>query len=94
MLAPLAAGSFHHGYNYFFYMIEALIVLSLPVSFMPIMTGFYAYNHGRSFWRWFAIGLGLPFFSLMLVAVVVHREQCRQAQIEPRAGRPTHKALG
>ena len=59
-------------------MIEALIVCSLPLTFLPMMTGYYAYNHGRSFWRWFALGLGLPFFSLFVVAAVVHRDQRRQ----------------
>ena len=59
-------------------MIELLTVVLGPLFFMPIMTGYYAYNHGRSFWRWFLIGCGLPFFSLLVVAGVVHRDQRRQ----------------
>ena len=60
-------------------MLEGLLVLSLPITFMPTMTGYYAYNHGRSFWRWFVIGLGLPLFSFLLVAMVVRRDEQRRA---------------
>ena len=73
-------------------MIEALIVLSLPLTFMPMMTGYYAHNHGRSFWRWFALGLGLPFFSLFVIAAVVHRDQ-RRARATPGTGRPAEQPV-
>ncbi len=66
-------------------MLEALIVLAAPLLFLPTMTGYYAYSHGRSFWRWFLVGCGLPFVSLLLVAAVVHRDQRRQSRL-PRPG--------
>lgn len=46
---------------------------------MPLMTGFMAYNHGRSFWRWFGIGCGLPYVSLFVIMFVVHRDKKKPA---------------
>ena len=54
---------------------EALIVILTPLFFMPLMTAFLAYNHGRSFWRWFDIGCGLPYVSLFVVMFVAHRDK-------------------
>ncbi len=59
-------------------MIELLTVTLGPLFFMPIMTGYYAYSHGRAFWRWFFIGCGLPYVSLFVVVWVVRRDQRRQ----------------
>ncbi|MCI1189258.1 hypothetical protein MON38_17675 [Hymenobacter sp. DH14] len=58
-------------------MLEALIVILTPLFFMPLMTAFMAYNHGRSFWRWFGIGCGLPYVSLFVIMFVVHRDKKR-----------------
>lgn len=71
-------------------MLEALVVLSAPLLFLPTLTGYYAHRHGRSFWRWFLVGCGLPFISLLVAAVVVHRDQRRPRpqptpKAEPRA---------
>lgn len=61
-------------------MIELLTVTLGPLFFMPIMTGYYAYSHGRPFWRWFLLGCGLPFISLFVVTIVIHRDQRRQRE--------------
>ena len=66
-------------------MLEALIVLAAPLLFLPTMTGYYAYSHGRSFWRWFLVGCGLPFVSLFVVAAVLHQDQRRQRRLPPPA---------
>ena len=42
--------------------------------FAPI-TGYIAYNYGRSFWRWFGLGLLLPFASVFIILFVAMREQ-------------------
>lgn len=62
-------------------MLEALLVLTAPLLFLPTMTGYYAHSHGRSFWHWFLVGCGLPFFSLLVVAAVVHQDQRRQSRL-------------
>ena len=60
-------------------MIEALIVILTPLFFIPLMTAFMAYNHGRSFCRWFGIGGALPYVSLFVVMFVVHHDRYRLA---------------
>ena len=47
---------------------EVLIVILTPLFFMPLMTAFLAYNHGRSFWRWFGIGCGLLTWTIRTYA--------------------------
>jgi hypothetical protein len=56
-------------------MLEALVVILTPLFFLPLMTAFMAYSHGRSFWRWFGIGCGLPYVSLFVIMFVVHRDK-------------------
>ena len=63
----------------FIEMLEAFIVILTPLFFMPLMTAFMAYNHGRSFWRWFAVGCGLPYVSLFVIMFVVHHDRKKLA---------------
>ena len=56
---------------------EIIIALLTPILFMPMLTGYMATSHGRSFWRWFAVGFALPYFSLLLITCVVYRDQRR-----------------
>ena len=58
-------------------MLEALVVILVPLFFRPLMTAFIAYNRGRSFWRWFGLGCGLPDGSLFVLMFVVPRDQKR-----------------
>ncbi|WP_046242976.1 hypothetical protein [Hymenobacter terrenus] len=51
-----------------------LILLVAALVFAPI-TGYIAYSHGRSFWRWFGLGMVLPFFSVFIALFVAMREQ-------------------
>ena len=42
----------------------------------PAVTGYAAYNYGRSFWLWFTIGCFLPVVSyLVLVAIIFWDER-------------------
>ena len=53
------------------------IVLILAVSalvFAPI-TGYIAYSYGRSFWRWFGLGMGLPFVSVFIALFMAMRDK-------------------
>jgi len=58
-----------------------LIILVSALVFAPI-TGYIAYNYGRSFWRWFGLGMVLPFVSVFIVLFMAMREQLA----EERAG--------
>ena len=55
--------------------IDMILAVALAISFVPIMTGYCAYSHGRSFWLWFVLGWVLPFVSFMLLFALVAREQ-------------------
>lgn len=61
----------------FFLRLVLIFAVSLLV-FAPI-TGYIAYNYGRSFWRWFGLGCALPYVSLFVVMAVVHRDKKRLA---------------
>ncbi|MBD2720596.1 MULTISPECIES: hypothetical protein [Hymenobacter] len=62
-------------------------VLVFAVSllvFAPI-TGYIAYNYGRSFWRWFAFGMVVPFFSVFVALFVAMRERAAEEKQEASA---------
>jgi hypothetical protein len=63
--------------------VEVLIALLSPILFMPTITGYMATSHGRSFWRWFAIGCVLPYVSLLIITCVVYRDQRRGRNLKP-----------
>jgi hypothetical protein len=49
--------------------------MAVAISFIPIMTGYCAYSHGRSYWLWFALGWLLPIVSFLLLLALVARDQ-------------------
>lgn len=55
--------------------IDMILAVAVAVSFIPIMTGYCAASHGRSFWLWFALGIALPFASFLLLFALIAREQ-------------------
>ena len=62
-----------------FVMVGALLL------FAPI-TGYIAASYGRSFWRWYGIGLLLPFFSMFVAIFMAIRS--RLAEEEAAANLP------
>jgi hypothetical protein len=64
---------------------EFIIVLLIPILFMPMITGYMAYGNGRSFWRWFGLGFALPYFSLLLITYVVYRDQRKSRTAQPNS---------
>ena len=63
-----------------------LILLVSALVFAPI-TGYIAYNYGRSFWRWFGLGMVLPFVSVFIALGVAMREKAAEERAE-RLPRP------
>lgn len=57
------------------FFIDMLLVMAVAISFIPIMTGYCAYSHGRSYWLWFALGWLLPIVSFLLLLALVARDQ-------------------
>ncbi|MCC3155439.1 hypothetical protein Q3A66_03880 [Hymenobacter sp. BT770] len=57
------------------FLIDTLIIFVVgSLVFAPI-TGYIAASHGRSFWRWFGLGIVLPFFSVFVALFVAVRTQ-------------------
>ena len=54
-----------------------LIITVSALVFAPI-TGYIAYNYGRSFWRWFGLGMVLPFLSVFIALFVAIRERAAE----------------
>ena len=62
-----------------------LIMLVSALVFAPI-TGYIAYNYGRSFWRWFVIGMVLPFVSVFIALGMAMREKAAEERAERQRG--------
>jgi len=62
---------------------EVIILILTPLLFMPMITGYMAAGHGRSFWRWFGIGCALPYISILLITCLVYRDQRRARKSSP-----------
>jgi heme exporter protein D len=64
-----------------------LILLVSALVFAPI-TGYIAYNYGRSFWRWFAVGMVLPFVSVFIALGMAMREKWLEEKAEQQRRMP------
>jgi hypothetical protein len=51
-----------------------LILVPAALVFAPI-TGYIASSHGHSFWRWYGLGIILPFISVFVALFVAIRAQ-------------------
>ena len=73
-------------------MFSLRLVLIFTVSFLVFapITGYIAYNYGRSFWRWFAFGLVVPFFSMFIILFMAMREQLAEEKAEGQRKHPPH----
>ena len=69
----------------FFLRLTLIFTVSLLV-FAPI-TGYIAYNYGRSFWRWFGLGLLLPFVSVFIALFVAMREKYAEEKADEQRRR-------
>lgn len=51
----------------------ALVFLAFLFS-IPAVTGYFAYSHGKSFWKWFFIGCMIPIIANFLIAYLCRKE--------------------
>lgn len=58
-----------------------LVLVVAALVFAPI-TGYIAASHGRSFWRWFGLGLILPFVSVFVALAVAIRAQLAEEKAD------------
>ena len=73
-------------------LIDILIIL-VPATlvFAPI-TGYIASSHGRSFWRWFGLGIVLPFVSVFVALFVAIRSQLAETKATRDLPKPPPEA--
>lgn len=62
------------------YLEYILVMAGALLVFAPI-TGYIAASHGRSFWRWFGLGLLLPFVSMFVALFVAMRSQLAEEKV-------------
>ena len=55
--------------------IDMILAVAVAVSFIPILTGYCAHSHGRSFWLWFVLGFALPIISFFLLLALVAQDE-------------------
>ena len=69
------------------YLEYILVMAGALLLFAPI-TGYIAASHGRSFWRWFGLGLVLPFVSMFVALFVAMRSQLAEEKAANRRHPP------
>ncbi|GAC1380839.1 MAG: hypothetical protein NVS3B25_27120 [Hymenobacter sp.] len=55
------------------FLLRLLLIFAVSLLVFAPITGYIAYNYGRSFWRWFGFGLLVPFFSVFVALFVAMR---------------------
>ncbi|SFP71736.1 hypothetical protein [Hymenobacter arizonensis] len=64
-----------------------LILIPATLVFAPI-TGYIASSHGRSFWRWFGLGIILPFASVFVALFVAIWSQIAETKANRQLPKP------
>jgi hypothetical protein len=67
--------------------VQNVLLVLVFASFFALLTGYIASSHGRSFWRWFGLGLILPFVSVFVALAVAMRGQLAEDRAA-KAARP------
>ena len=70
------------------FFIDILLVLVGALLLFAPITGYIAASYGRSFWRWFGLGLLLPFVSVFIILFLCMREQLAEERANRRAKPP------
>ena len=70
----------------------ALLLLAFLLA-IPAITGYFAYNHGRSFWLWFTIACCLPVVANFILAFVCREEVLKAQKKQVRLTRFEEEAM-
>lgn len=66
------------------------VVLLLVIDgVLALVTGYIAYSRRRSFWRWYAFGMVLPFVSIFVALAVGIADELRAERARGGAPAPT-----
>ena len=64
------------------FLLRLLLIFGVSLLVFAPITGYIAYNYGRSFWRWFGFGLVVPFFSVLVALFRAMRDRRAEEQAE------------
>ena len=62
------------------FLLRFLLIFGVSLLVFAPITGYIAYNYGRSFWRWFGLGLLLPFVSVFIALFMAMRDRAAEDQ--------------
>lgn len=51
--------------------VDLLFVVFAFMMVIPLVTGYFAYSYGHSFWLWFVIGCFLPVVANILLLIMI-----------------------
>ena len=63
-------------------LLRTLLILTVSALVFAPITGYIAYSYGRSFWRWFGLGMVLPFVSVFIALFLAMREQLAEERAD------------
>ena len=72
--------------------IEIILVFGGALLIFAPITGYIAASRGRSFWRWFGLGMVLPFVSMFVALFVAMRSQWAEEKAAGRLPKPPPRA--
>lgn len=70
------------------FFLRLLLIFGVSLLVFAPITGYIAYNYGRSFWRWFGLGLLLPFVSVFIALGMAMRDKYREEKAAKEQPRP------
>lgn len=62
------------------FFLRLLLIFGVSLLVFAPITGYIAYSYGRSFWRWFGLGMVLPFVSVFIALFMAMRQQLAEEQ--------------
>ena len=72
------------------FFLRLLLISGVSLLVFAPITGYIAYNYGRSFWRWFGLGLLLPFVSVFIALGMAMRAKWLEEKAA-RQQQPPHR---
>ena len=69
------------------FLLRLLLIFAASLLVFAPITGYIAYSYGRSFWRWFAFGLVVPFFSVFVALFMAMRTRAAEDEVTSRPPR-------
>jgi hypothetical protein len=60
------------------FFLRLLLIFGVSLLIFAPITGYIAFSYGRSFWRWFGLGLLLPFVSVFIALAMAMRDKWRE----------------